>query len=129
MLRSEWQSIWNELRNNLNNLPKCPKHLEYPCVETLVVSIKNDILEIEDSGIRVRSYKFYKEDFIKAKIFKKWWNHLVKYGSASLNPISENNPDPYRSCIVGAILAKCLDKYVEYIVATNEIKLKKRSYG
>lgn len=125
MLRSEWQSIWNELRNNLNNLPRCPDHPEYPYIETLSMSIKNDILEIKDSGITVRSHRTNNPDFIETKRFQTWWVHLVTHGIASLKPGSENNPHPWRSCIVGAILAKCLDKYIEYIAATNEIKLKK----
>ncbi len=64
----------------------------------------NDLVAIKESGIRVRSHKTFHEDMIEARRLKIWWERLVAHGSASLHAGDPNNPHPWRSSIVGALL-------------------------
>lgn len=103
-----WSEVWQELQTGLKNLPRCSEHPEYPYVETLTKKVVNDIVGVDSEEVKVRSHRTGATDSIKASKFEKWWNHLVAKGSASLCPGDSNNPDAYRSRIVGAILAACL---------------------
>jgi hypothetical protein len=103
-----WQTVWQELQDNLTNQPRCNEHSDYPCVKTLSVGVINDIVVISSSEIQVRSHRTRNLDTIKASKIEKWWKQLVAKGSASLKPGHPNNPDPYRSRIIGAILVTCL---------------------
>jgi len=103
-----WPEMWQELQTKLRKLPPCPEHHQYPCVRTLAQGVVNDIVDVSSKGVKVRSHRTEATDSIKKSIFERWWNHLVAEGSASLRPGDSNNPDAYRSRIVGAILAACL---------------------
>ncbi len=104
----DWVTVWVELRDGLTRRPRCSDHPEYPFVETLGRPVVNDIVSAEESGITVRSHGTGKDDFIGAERFRKWWDHLLRVGSASLRTTDPNNPDPWRSSVVGAILAAAL---------------------
>ena len=101
-----WPEVWQELQNELRNQPRCPEHPQYPCVTTLALGVINDIVEVSEEGIKIVSHLTGHEDFLKASQVKKWWDHLVMTGSASLRP--DDAPDSDRSRIVGAILVTCL---------------------
>jgi hypothetical protein len=111
----EWQSIWKEMQNNLINQPRCPDHPEYPHVRSLAQGVINDILEVDEKGVRIRSHLSDNEDFIDAERFEIWWNHLLDYKSASLVPGAPNNPHLWRSRIVGAIIATCLPDKIKIV--------------
>ena len=117
-----WPTVWRELRERLAEQPHCPLHPEHPCVRTLAQGIINDLLDIDEGGLRVRSHRTDHEDIIDAHRFETWWRHLVAHGSASLHPGDSNNLHPWRSRIVGAILAAGLPDRVT-AVGTDTIKL------
>lgn len=104
----DWPAVWVELRTNLESQPKCSIHPAYPHVKTLSQHVVNDIIQVEEEKILVRSHRTLREDSIEAQRFETWWNHLVTDGSASLVPGDPNNAHPWRSRVVGAILAVCL---------------------
>jgi len=54
-------SNMEQIKRILKSLPRCPQHPEYPYVTTLSQKIKNDILEITEKGITVRSHKTNKK--------------------------------------------------------------------
>jgi hypothetical protein len=89
-----WPTVWRELRERLAEQPHCPLHPEHPCVRTLAQGIINDLLDIDEGGLRVRSHRTDHEDIIDAHRFETWWCHLVAHGSASLHPGDSNNPHP-----------------------------------
>ena len=122
----EWSIIWRKLRKCLLNQPKCPEHPQYPHVKTLVLKVINDIISVNENGVIVRSHRTYHEDFIEAERFEIWWKHLISKGSASLIPGDENNPHPWRSCIIGAIFATCLPDIIK-VKDKSVIQLIKRN--
>jgi hypothetical protein len=109
-----WQQVWQELRDALLLQPRCPDHPEYPCVRTLRQGIVNDIIRVGPDGVLVRSHQTNRDDFIEADRFRVWWDHLQRFGTASLAPNDQNNPNPWRARIVGAILAGCLPARVRW---------------
>lgn len=113
MTQPSWAEIWRELRENLKSQRRCPTHPDYPCVKTLSRGKVNDVPEVNEKGIRLRSDKTGKEDFIRARQFEAWWHYLVDHGYASLDPESSNCPDADRSRIVGAILVTCLPSRIK----------------
>lgn len=118
-----WAEIWPQICQNLINLPKCPRHPEHPHVQSMVQGVINDILAVDHTGINLRSHRTNNVDPIPAMRFKTWWEHLINHGSASLVPGGENNPHPWRSRIVGAIIAAALPKYID-IESPNSIVLR-----
>ncbi len=80
------------------------QHPDYPHVRTVVQGVINDLLEIDEGGILVRSHRTNREDYIEAGRFRTWWEHLTIHGSASLHPGDPNNPHRWRSRVVGAML-------------------------
>lgn len=123
MEMSKWLEIWRTLRENLKNQPTCPLHPNWPYVETLSQRVPNDLLAVEESGIRVRSHRTSNEDFIEENRFKVWWFHLLKNGSASLYPGASNNPHPWRSRLVGAIIATGLPQQIK-VASPDTIELR-----
>ena len=119
---SDWPAVWQELRDNLAHQPPCPEHPEYPCVRTLAQGLINDIINVGENGIIVRSHRTLREDYIEASRFQTWWNHLVSKGSARLAPGAPNNPHRWRSRIVGAIMGTCLPNRIR-VVGTGAIEL------
>lgn len=103
-----WPAVWRELRERLAALPRCPQHPAYPHIRTLRQGVVNDVIEISELGILVRSHRTQREDRIEARRFELWWSHLILRGSASLRPDDLNNPHPWRSRIVGAIILTAL---------------------
>jgi len=103
-MSTQWPSIWKELLLNLQNQTKCHDHPEYPLVATLSQKSINDIIKVNDEGIVVRAHRTMHDRLLNAKLFQKWWSHLINKKTASLKPGNPNNPDPIHSCIVGAIL-------------------------
>jgi HTH-type transcriptional regulator, competence development regulator len=122
-IQSNWPTIWSKFRNNLANEQKCPRHPEFPHVRSMVQGVINDVLSVDAGGIRVRSHRTNKIDPIPEKSFRNWWEHLVEHGSASLVPGGPNNPDPWRSRIVGAIMSAALPEEIE-VESSNSIILK-----
>jgi hypothetical protein len=114
-MSSEWAIIWQELRCNLSKQPVCPQHTDYPHIRTLAQKVINDVLSVSEQGIVVRSHRTRHNDFIEEERLKVWWEHLTTVGSASLKPGSENNPHPWRSRIVGAIIATCLSSRIRIL--------------
>jgi hypothetical protein len=124
MSNQSWPEVWQGLQDKLRNQPRCVDHPEYPCVKTLSQRETNDIVEVSPEGIRVKSHRTEREDFISASQFETWWHRLVATGSASLQPGHPNNPDADRSYIVGAILVTCLPKRIQRDESDNStIKL------
>lgn len=110
-----WNAVWEELRRNIDRQPRCAEHPEHPCVQTLLLGVTNDILEVSEAGLRVRSHRTMKEDFIPARRIEKWWQHLITRGSASIHAGDPNNPRRWRARLVGAILMAGLPRHVRYI--------------
>src|SRR5947209_817160 len=103
-----WAEVWLELREALLRQPPRDSHSGKPCVRTLGNHVANDIIRVGENGIVVRSERTNRNDFIEARRFRVWWDHLQESGSASLIPGGENNPHRWRSRLVGAIWARCL---------------------
>ena len=121
-----WEQIWLELRKELAKQPHCEEHPTLPCVRTLIQRVTNDIIEIAETRIRVRSHRTNRIDDLPAERFECWWDYLQKHGSASLKPGDPNNPHRWRSRVVGAILAACLPKRVRFNPVTDELLLASR---
>lgn len=117
-----WPVVWQELQDNLAKQPRCPQHPDYPYVSTLVQQVTNDIVKVGTDGILVRSHRTSREDFIEVSRFEAWWNHLVTRGSASLYPGDQNNPHPWRSRLVGVIMAQCLPDKIR-VIGSDTIRL------
>jgi hypothetical protein len=96
-----WDAFWQELCNQLTMQPACPQHPAYPHVRTIRQGVINDLIDISERGILVRSHRTVREDLIEPRRFEIWWNHLVTYGSASLHPGDPHNPHPWRSSVTG----------------------------
>jgi len=102
----DWPMVWQELRENL---------AQQPYVRTLSQRVINEIVRVNEDAITVRSEKSLNERTVEMRTFKVWWDHLVANGSASLSPGDPNNPDPWHSRIVGAIIAECLPERVKVL--------------
>lgn len=113
MASESWSDVWRELRNNMRSQPPCPEHPEYPHVRTLHLGVINDIVEVAEHTLRVRSHRSRNEDTIEARTMETWWDHLLANGSASTDPDSANCPHIWRARVVGAILATCLPSRIE----------------
>jgi hypothetical protein len=111
----DWPAVWQELRDNLFRRPACPQHPEFCHVRTLSRGVINDILEVSSDGIRVRSHRTCRVDFIEACHFRAWWEHLVDHGSASLYPGSGNTPPSRRARTVSAIMVAGLPNRIRKI--------------
>lgn len=118
-----WLTVWRELRTNLINLPRCAKHSAYPHVRSTVQKVINDITSVDEDGIYLRSHRTSNDRYIREATFKAWWNHLNANGSASLDPEDPNNPEPWHSRIVGAILADGLPNRIR-VESSNTIELR-----
>jgi len=114
---SDWPAVWQELRDNLTRQPACPEHPEYCHVKTMSRGVINDVLEVSDDGVRVRSHRTGHVDFIQAFHFRTWWDHLAANGSASLYPGSGNTPPARRARIVSAIMVACLPDRIRKVNA------------
>ncbi|MBI5316863.1 MAG: helix-turn-helix domain-containing protein [Nitrospirae bacterium] len=121
--QAPWSTVWPKFLQNLLNQPRCPRHPDCPHVKSMVQGVINDVLSVGADGIRVRSHRTNNVDEIPEERFKVWWKHLSRNGSASLVPGGPNNPHPWRSRIVGAILATALPDEIE-IETSNSIILK-----
>lgn len=108
-----WEQMWGELRGGLNGQPRCPEHPQFPFVRTLGQGAVNDILRVDQDGVRVRSHRTGNEDVIPASSFRAWWVHLQQHGTAALDPNDPNCPRSDRAVLVGAILARCLPNRIE----------------
>jgi hypothetical protein len=104
-----FEEFYEKLKTELKNQSPCSDHPEHPCVETLIKHVKNDIINTESEGITVRSHISNNDDFIPKDHFRRWYERLFEEGrKASLDPSDkQNNPESDRSCIVGALIAKC----------------------
>lgn len=118
-----WPTIWKELRTNLLDRPPCPRHQKYPHVRSLAQGVINDIISVDEDGILVRSHRTSNDDYIEENRFRVWWDHLIANESASLYPGNQNNPHPWRSRIVGAILAEGLPDRIR-VDNNNTIELR-----
>lgn len=65
-----WEQVWGELRAGLGRQPLCAEHPEFPCVRTLGQGAVNDILRVDEDGVRVRSHRTGNEDVIPAAAFR-----------------------------------------------------------
>ncbi len=115
--------IWAKFQENLRNEPKCIRHPNYANVKSIAQGVVNDILLIETTFITIRSHRTNNVDIMPEDRFRTWWDHLEGHGSASLIPGDKNNPHPWRSRIVGAILASALPEKIE-VEGSNSISLK-----
>ena len=122
MTNVNWSVVWQELRDNLAKQPRCPQHPDYPHINTLVQQVINDIIEVGEGGILVRSHRTFHKDFIEASRLETWWNHLVANKSASLHPGDPNNPHPWRARLVDAIMVTCLPNMIR-VVNADTVKL------
>ena len=118
-----WPQVYPKMRQNLLALPRCTRHPDYAHVKSLAQSVVNDIISVDDRGIVLRSHRTNVIDQIPVERLEKWWEHLLANGSASLVPGGDNNPDPWRSRIVGAIMATALPDEID-IESNHSISLK-----
>jgi len=51
-----WEEVWKELQDGLKHQPLCPIDKEYPHIPTLSLRSINDILEVGEKEVRVRSH-------------------------------------------------------------------------
>ena len=114
MMDEDWDTVWKELRENLQNEEECEHHPGCPMVESLFIKTPNDIIRITEDEIVVRSHSAMREDTITKRQFKRWWDYLNENGGASINSSSIRYPGGSRSKLIGAILAKCLPDYIIY---------------
>jgi hypothetical protein len=110
-----WDQVWGELRDSLVKQPRCPQHPKFPCVHTWGHDVINDIIEVEEDRIVVRSHRTMKDDPIGVGAFRSWWNHLQEKRSATLDPGGPNTPGTNRPVLIGAIFACCLSARVARI--------------
>jgi hypothetical protein len=99
-----WKAVWKELCRELSELPRCPIHSSLPHVKTLSRGIINDILDISEDGLTVRSHQTLRGRFIPASRFERWWWKLRTSGHA--NPSAP--PATQDSRVVAAVLAAAL---------------------
>jgi hypothetical protein len=119
-----WEVVWQELREALLAQPARDGGIGLPCVHTLGLEVANDIVRVGEDGVLVRSERTGRDDFIEARRFQAWWDHLKAEGMASLIPGEEGNPHRWRSRLVGAIWARCLPGRVEWDPALpNDLRL------
>ena len=118
----KWNAVWLDLQARFASFPECKQHPDYPTVRTLAQGSVNDILEINEIGLVVRSHRTMNDDFIEVNRLRVWWDHLVEFGTASLKPGDANNPHPWRSRVVGALITRGLPTLVR-VVNQNEIAL------
>src|SRR6185437_13194686 len=52
-----WKQVWGELCDELNGQPRCPEHPQFPCIRTLGQEVVNDILQLDEDSVRVRSHR------------------------------------------------------------------------
>ena len=55
--RTDWPSVWREIRTNVEALPRCVAHPEYRRIETLARPMPNDVLRVEEDAIVVCSHE------------------------------------------------------------------------
>lgn len=106
-----WSVVWHQLRQNLAALPRCPSHRRYPHVTTLVNKVTNDILEVNETGITLRSHRTGVERRVAVSVFKAWWDTLVTHGTVSL----ASPPGTQHSRVVAAVLAASLPHRMRYV--------------
>jgi hypothetical protein len=112
-VNEHWEQVWSELSDALSDQPRCPDHPQFPCIQTLGQGAVNDILRVDQDGVRVRSHRTGNEDMIPVSSFQAWWAHLQQHGTAALDPNDPNCPRSDRAVLVGAILARCLPNRVK----------------
>jgi len=122
VIMSDWTTVWSELRKNLLNQPTCPIHSNYPCVRTLAQGVINDVIHVGKDEIIVRSHRTMRRDSIGRRRFRTWWQYLEENGFVSLKSGAQDNPHPWRSRLVGAIMATCLPLRIK-IVNNNLLEL------
>jgi hypothetical protein len=105
-----WEQVWGELQDALKGQPPCPIHKKYPHILTLNKSSINDVLEVGENEVCVRSHKPKGTDQdkdnrrrIDVNVFRKWWE-LLRRGAV---PFTKGFPTP-NSSVVAAILVRCL---------------------
>lgn len=118
-----WRAVWAELRSAASALPRCSDHPEYPQIQTLRQSVPNDILSIDDDGIRVRSHITMKDRRLAEPRFRRWWSHLDRDGSVRTRP--GESPWATNSVIYAAFFVRCLPRLVED-VGNDQIRLLNR---
>lgn len=101
-----WDQIWFELRNRLSRLPHCPEHEESPCVRTLSRDVINDVLLIDETGVRLRSHETNAERFIPVGDFRAWWEQLHRHGTVE-------DSVTWNGSVLRAIMARCLPNWIE----------------
>lgn len=102
-MNKSWEQSWGELRRAVESFPLCPDHPEYPCVATMIKGAMNDIIEVKETEIVVRSHETNHDDRISKSVFHKWFEHLWKHKSASSAEGTPSCPERYRSRVVAAI--------------------------
>lgn len=115
-MRVFFDQVWQELRAGLANAARCPQHPEFPCVYTLARLVPNDIVEITEDEVAVRSHDTYRIRRIPRERFQELWDALASAGSARFR--TGNN-----GSVVGAIYVRCLSIRVAES-GRNEIRLK-----
>lgn len=114
-----WDQIWEELQDGLKHQPPCPINPEYGRILTLRQKTVNDILEVGDKEVCVRSHHPKGNDKDKDNCrrivredFRKWWEHLCREGTASFT--GGDRPTAGNSSVVAAILVRCLPTRVAH---------------
>ncbi len=97
-----WEEVWQEMRSALKRQPR---------IHTLVHRTVNDILEVGEKEIAVRSHHPKgkpKDRRISEAEFRKWWDRLQR------GPVSFTGPNITKnSSVTAAIFVTCLPDRVE----------------
>jgi hypothetical protein len=99
----QWPDVWLELRFNVER---------EGVVTTLGQGVRNQIVEVDRSGITVRSERTGRDRNIPESEFRTWWQHISDHGRAALKTDDPDCPDPKNSSMVCAILAAGLPRLI-----------------
>jgi uncharacterized protein YjbI with pentapeptide repeats len=106
-----WQHLWQDMQTNLQHLPRCSDHAEYPRVYTLGLRTVNDLIQVNSRGVTVRSHRTGRDRFISACVLESWWNRLTADGVVLLR----TPPTTRNAAVIAAILTNGLPDRVQAV--------------
>lgn len=112
---SSWSSIWRQVQRRMRKQPPCITHPKFPSIKTLARETVNDVIDVRDKGITLRSHEHKRKDnenrFFPQERFRKWWTDCVDSGGVTTtNKARRERHEAPNGCIVDAVMVRCLDK-------------------